>query len=90
MIKIDDNYSIGENGYGFVLYKLREGGKTNKTIGYFYEIEGVYNEYVRQKTMAAIGDDETETDLKTVVEATKEAKDAISILIDSLSQNAYN
>ncbi len=33
MIKIDDSYSIGENGYGFVLYKLREGGKTNKTIG---------------------------------------------------------
>ena len=69
MIKIDDIYSIGENGYGFVLYKLNSTGKTNKTIGYFHEIE---------------------TDLKAVVEATKEAKAAISLLIDSLSQNAYN
>lgn len=90
MIKIDDIYSIGENGYGFVLYKLNSTGKTNKTIGYFHEIEGVYNEYVRQKTMAAIGDDDIETDLKAVVEATKEAKAAISLLIDSLSQNPYN
>ena len=84
MIKIDDSYSIDENGYGFVLYKLREGGKTNKTIGYFYEIEGVYNEYVRQKTMTAIGDDETETDLKTVVEAVKEAKATVHHLSEKL------
>ena len=84
MIKIDDIYSIGENGYGFVLYKLREGGKTNRVVGYFYEIEGVYNEYIRQKTMTAIGDDETETDLKTVVEAVKEAKAAVHHLSEKL------
>ena len=84
MIKIDDNYSIGENGYGFVLYKLREGGKTNRVVGYFYEIEGVYNEYVRQKTMTAIGDDETETDLKAVVEAVKEAKATVRHLSENL------
>ena len=35
MIKIDDNYSIGENGYGFVLYKLREGGKRTEWSGTF-------------------------------------------------------
>lgn len=80
MIKIDDIYSIGENGYGFVLYKLNSTGKTNKTVGYFYEIEGAYNEYIRQKTMTAIGDDETETDLKAVVEAVKEAKATVQHL----------
>ena len=84
MIKIDDSYSIGENGYGFVLYKLREGGKTNRVVGYFYEVEGVYNEYIRQKTMTAIGDDETETDLKTVVEAVKEAKATVRHLSEKL------
>ena len=84
MIKIDDSYSIGENGYGFVLHKLREGGKTNRVVGYFYEVEGVYNEYIRQKTMTAIGDDETETDLKTVVEAVKEAKATVRHLSEKL------
>ena len=84
MIKIDDIYSIGENGYGFVLYKLNSTGKTNKTIGYFHEVEGVYNEYVRQKTMTAVGDDETETDLKTVVEAVKEAKTTVHHLSEKL------
>lgn len=84
MIKIDDNYSIGENGYGFVLYKLRESGKTNRVVGYFYEIEDVYNEYIRQKTMTAIGDDEIETDLKTVVEAVKEVKATVHHSIEKL------
>ncbi len=66
------------------MYKLREGGKTNRVVVYFYEIEGVYNEYIRQKTMTAIGDDETETDLKTGVEAVKDATATVHQLSEKI------
>ena len=72
MIKVDGNYSISENGYGFVLSKYN-GKKTTKTIGYFYELSEAFKEYVRQKTMEAVGDDGTETEFRTVRDEIKRA-----------------
>lgn len=81
MIKIDDIYSISENNYGFVLNKLNSTGKSLKTLGYFHGIDGALNEYVRQKTMQAVLDDETETTLKEVLEEMRVARNTIESLM---------
>lgn len=76
MIKIDDSYSIVENGYGFTLRKYN-GKKMTYNVGYFLDLEHALKEYVRQMAAEAVGGEETESDLKTVAEAIKKANKTI-------------
>lgn len=76
MIKLDDNFLIVGDSYGFILRRYDE-GNMSRVVGCFPNLDCALEEYFKQVAIHAVGGYRTETTLKEAVEKIEKARKLI-------------
>lgn len=81
MIKIDENYYIDQNGYGFALVEKRVGEASGKEYfknkGYYADLDACLKGYTRVRLMEEVGNGDEIKPLGGFIEKLKELEKAI-------------